>query len=128
MAVRTAWQVMHAMKSYMLDSDSCALATVVSPLLCVHSGMSSQKRHGYDRAVTKTRKPFPSFTPEDLPAVREASLRALRLANAAIADHPISDVSCSYVPHQLQSHRRLASCGMQPAHGCQASVVMKGAQ
>ena len=36
--------------------------------------------------------PYPSFSPDDLPACREASKRAMRLAQAALAAKPNSDV------------------------------------
>ncbi|KAK9849387.1 hypothetical protein WJX84_005215 [Apatococcus fuscideae] len=59
-----------------------------------------------NRAVTTTRKSFPSFTPADLPAVREASERALRLANAALAAAPTSDLAKKELAYaQAAQHR-----------------------
>ncbi|KAK9867780.1 hypothetical protein WJX84_008714 [Apatococcus fuscideae] len=48
---------------------------------------------GANRALTNTRMPYPSFSPDDLPACREASKRAMRLAQAALAAKPNSDLA-----------------------------------
>ena len=60
------------------------------------------------RDVTTERKPYPSFAPEDFPAVYEASQKALQLASLAQAKAPESQArhSCHLVWH-LNRHTQL---------------------
>ncbi len=53
------------------------------------------------RAVLPAPTLYPSFSPADFPATRDAAQEALRLAEDAVAAHPDNPVSCRMRAHDL---------------------------